>query len=283
MVTPGFWGDGRATGPGGQELETREIGGLVARGVARVTVTWPGHPTVTAGVEGPFWLVRLVLPAGATGPGQPAKIDAYDRNGRRLGGTSLNDPRPAIVTPGAIQTKAPPGTPPTDPVALLDECTRFANMSPTDDSGQPQRLQTRVLFRDEAGFLLYAGDDTHSWTCEFRPDGSGVNGSGGNHGSIGDGWSTSQAVGMSSSGTGSLVTGLGQDTTRAEYSAVGSVRRGVTTVVVTWGDAPPVTAAVNGPYWAARLVFPTGRYPETVPATAVAYDAAGQEVGRSTF
>jgi hypothetical protein len=57
--------------------------GSTRRGVARLEATWPGVPTATVPVWGPYWVARVTLPAGGN-PSVPPALVAYDAAGNRV-------------------------------------------------------------------------------------------------------------------------------------------------------------------------------------------------------
>jgi hypothetical protein len=81
-VQPRSWGNGEL-GPGGPA--TRHAAGQVRRGVTRLVITWAGAPPVTVPVKGPYWVARVVLPAGDHPVQTPAEVLAYDAAGTLVG------------------------------------------------------------------------------------------------------------------------------------------------------------------------------------------------------
>jgi hypothetical protein len=65
---------------------------------------------------------------------------------------------------------------------------------------------------------------------------------------------------------------------RLGYYVIGSVSTGVARVVVTWPGVAPVTAALDGPYFAARATFP-GMTDVDRPGQVDAYAADGTLLG----
>ncbi len=214
----------------------------------------------------------------------------------------------AVSGIGDPASSVPAGAPP-DRAALLATCVAAAQERPGSAPPSLAGSRVRALLTDDQGSLLYFGNARAAGVCRISADGdvlSSANGSTGGYpgylppehrpasaerwGNMPvdaagarfrcvpstpapDGGPTRCAV-----AEGSPVTS--EPAPLIRY-AVGNVRAGVVRLTVTWAGAPPVEAAVEGPYFAARVILPPGDHPAEGPAEIVAYDAAGVEVGRS--
>jgi hypothetical protein len=212
----------------------------------------------------------------------------------------IGDPAPIV----------PAGAPP-DRAALLATCVAAAEDAPGKSPPSLAGARVRALLTDDQGSLLYFGTAQAGGVCRISADGdvlsSAKRSTGGATGYLppeygpasAERWGNMPVVGAAvmvrcASPTPIVVNGrtaLGcrgvpgsqptpEPAPLIRY-AVGNVRSGVVRLTFTWAGAPPVEAAVEGPFFAARVILPPGRYPTEGPAEIVAYDAAGVEVGRS--
>jgi hypothetical protein len=284
------WGIGAVTTYGGRPaVDTREVTGIVKREVAKVVVIFQGHPPITAVPGVGAFVARLVIPAGSAYPNDPYMIFVgYDKDGHELGRTYLNLPLPSTTpttSPSAAATTTTSATPPpaaggTDPSTLLKVCA--ANASP-DIGLTVGTLTLSTLFADAKGYFLSAASATSYWYCEFDRKGALVQGA--------SGISLVGPPAYVPAGAPAPLTTMshgdgGPIAPTADYAtltAVGLVARGVAKVRVTWKGSAPVWAAVTGPNWAARVVVPRSATRGNPPATAVAYDRNGRQLGTWRF
>lgn len=180
----------------------------------------------------------------------------------------------APTTPGTTPTASPSPAGPTR-AGLLASCLELVQPERHRSIGNdPDRspYEVRALWRDRYGYMLWMGNRTMSYECTFAADGTRQKGAGG--GASDTGYADTPVVGQ----------GFGTSTASADTLAahtMGRVGRGVAKVVVIWRNKPPVTAALEGPYFIARTVgvaSPTLEM-EDRPLRVDAYDAAGNKVG----
>ena len=187
----------------------------------------------------------------------------------------------AVAVTGARDDRsAPPAGPPSpspsgpDRAALLADCVKVFG-TVRDRQGRIDRspFGVRALFRDRDGYMLWAGSTTMTVTCSFTSAGALLPSAGG--GADPSGYLVGDAEAVVVNGYGTQHVTARDD--RLGYHVTGRVRRDVARVVVTWPDAEPVTAALEGPYFAARATYP-GRTDVDRPALIVAYTADGTQI-----
>jgi hypothetical protein len=287
------WGIGAVTSYGGRPaVDTREVTGIVKRGVAKVVVTFQGHPPISVVPGVGAFVARLVIPAGSAYPNDPyMTFVAYDKDGHELGRSQLNQPlASATPTPSAppTTTTSSPSPTGTSPAALLARCVAGAAADATPDMPLgTQRILT--LFSDRYGFLLRASSDTSAVFCELAPDGT-VMTQGSLEPLLSSGPGTylpsdprGPVAGANPVGWGSLGASQPGRPVDGSHHAFGTIRRDVAKLQVTWKGLPPVWAAISGPNFAARVVVPGVPKPPSVRATMVAFDRAGRRLGSSGF
>jgi hypothetical protein len=194
--------------------------------------------------------------------------------------TSSRTPSPA-PSPRSAFTPIPKRTVATVPTMVADCATAAHNTTryTFEDNSAPH---LKVLFHDQYGYLIEIVTAKIDWTREMSPTGTVLNGSGASR----DSGLGSESGYVTRPGTAVEVTAYGGSTPRGPadslqgVQAAGHVRKGVAKVVVTWRGLPPVTAALDGPFFLARATYQgkPGQGPEGV---AIAYDAAGHELGRT--
>lgn len=187
-------------------------------------------------------------------------------------GTATPTVRPPTTHP--IPKRTGPATVP----GMLADCTTYArNMASIylEDSS-PTRV--KALFHDRYGYLIEIRTAKLDFTCDMSPTGAVLNGSGGSS----DPGLGSELGYITRPGIAIEVTEYGSATPARQLGGVrvaGHVRRGVDRVMVTWPGQPPVRAALNGPFFIARVAV-SGRFAQ-LRGVAVAYDAAGHKLGTS--
>jgi hypothetical protein len=166
-------------------------------------------------------------------------------------------------------------TAPTSRAGLLATCAGYVDLADLAVRwfGDRSPVVMRALFRDRYGYLVYIGTDRTDANCSLAPDGSRMRGAGAGGSDSGYVNRPGEAVVVAGYGTCSV------PADRLGYYVTGRVSRKVARVVVTWPGAAPVTAALDGPYFAARATFPGTKDAER-PGELVAYDAAGNVVDR---
>jgi hypothetical protein len=187
-----------------------------------------------------------------------------------------SDPAPAPVG-----TASPTGL---DRAGLAARCIGSGSRE-VDTSGS----RLLVLFRDRQGYQFDVGNAGFIATCAASPDGREVfrGGSVGIGGQDGDNltyFDKPWSVQLDTWGSQDLNGGFLNPGDPVVFHASGRVSRNVTRVVITWPGHAPVTAAVEGPRFLARVpgVPPVeGQEPPDRPDMIVAYDAAGRVVGRT--
>ncbi len=220
-----------------------------------------------------------------------------------VGVASSAGPRPTTVAgtaPSPQPSLPPPG--PTDPASLLQRCIA-GSLVVGPSAVRPTSGSVRVLFEDRYGYLLQVVGPTYSMLCGFDREGRNIGpgspgapsaGSGylpddsteavstqewGNYsGGVVKYYLPSQSPGVPIPGT---ATRIPLDPGPETRYAIGVIRRDVAELEVTWAGAAPVRAAINGPFWLARAALPPGHHATETPADVVAYDRAGNVVGRT--
>lgn len=177
-----------------------------------------------------------------------------------------SDPAP---TPAATASPTGPSR-----ARLLAECARYTRLDALARRlGDTSPTQVRAVWQDRYGYQLSIGSAKMLAVCSFAPDGTPLPGAGSSGAYSGYLDRPGEAIVVGMYGTASAA----RD--RLGYFVTGRVRRGVARVVVTWPGAAPVTAALEGPYFIARVTFP-GQTGVDRRAEIVAYDAAGTALGR---
>jgi hypothetical protein len=175
-----------------------------------------------------------------------------------------------VPPPAATPTPAAP----TSRAGLLATCAGYVGLADLARKlGDSSPVVMRALFRDRYGYLVYIGTQRTDSTCSLAPDGSRMRGAGGGGSDSGYLDRPGEAVVIAGYGTCEV------PADRIGYYVTGRVSRKVARVVVTWPGSAPVTAALEGPYFAARTTFP-GTKDRERPGELVAYDAAGNVLDR---
>ncbi|HEY6749558.1 MAG TPA: hypothetical protein VI357_28055 [Mycobacteriales bacterium] len=206
-----------------------------------------------------------------------------------------SDPAPAPAASPSPSPSPSPSASPTGPDRddLAARCIRSsgADSGPVEIDTSDSRVL--VLFRDRYGYQLEVGNPGFAAECTASPDGQeviagGYSGSGGPRGRNltylkgREGPIELQGYGgVELAGHVPLPT-AGE---RVVFYASGRVSRDVARVVITWPGKKPVTAAVEGPRFLARVPgrgrTDARQEPGDRPDLIVAYDAAGHELGRT--
>jgi hypothetical protein len=201
------------------------------------------------------------LPAGDAAPVLPGSADS---SGPAPGGSA-----PAGGAPGGQA-----GTPPADGV-LLAKCR--AGDGPADGA-KAQAARVRVVFADQAGYLVWIGTTGFDRLCAYRWDG------GRDDRQVG-GLAGSTASTDYINGSGGLVSLAASSEDRGSDQIMtieGVVSRDVRRVDVRWAGRPATRAAVHEQFFLARRIEPTaaGASPPLDEGCLLeAYNAQGQPIG----
>jgi hypothetical protein len=190
-------------------------------------------------------------------------------------------------SPRSAFTPIPKRTVATVPTMVAD-CATSAHNTTRYTFEDNSAAHLKVLFHDQYGYLIEIVTAKIHWTCDISPTGTVLNGSGGSR----DSGLGSEPGYVTRPGIAVEVTAYGGDSPTKQSNvfgragvqgvqAAGHVRKGVAKVVVSWHGLPPVTAALDGPFFLARATY-QGKPGQGPGGVAIAYDAAGHELGRST-
>jgi hypothetical protein len=187
--------------------------------------------------------------------------------------------RTASPRPTPRFTPIPKRTGPATAATMVADCATYARNSMGDLVQDESPAHLKLLLHDRYGYLIEIVTRRMDATCDMSPTGTVLNGSGGSR----DPGLGSELGYVIRPGIAIEVTAYGSDNPAKRIwgaFAAGHVRKGVARVVVTWRGRPPVTAVLDGPFFIARIAVP-GEPGPLPPGSAVAYDAAGNELGTS--